>query len=133
MGCLIDSSVIIAAERGKLDLGELLKQHSEEQAAFSAVTASELLHGVHRADSEQRRASRQQFVEALLSRFPIIPFGIEVARVHARISAELAAVGRTIGERDLMIASTAIQLTWTVLTRDQRSFPNVPGLQVKLV
>jgi predicted nucleic acid-binding protein len=32
-----------------------------------------------------------------------------------------------------MIAATAIQQSWTVLTRDQRSFPHVPGLAFQLV
>jgi predicted nucleic acid-binding protein len=133
MGFLIDSSVIIAAERGKLNLEELLTLHAGQEAAFSAVTASELLHGLHRAQSEQQRAKRERFIEPLLSRFPVVPFGMETARIHARLSAELAAAGRTIGERDLMIAATAIQQSWTVLTRDQRSFPHVPGLAFQLV
>jgi tRNA(fMet)-specific endonuclease VapC len=133
MGFLIDSSVIIAAERGKLNLEELLTRHAGQSAAFSAVTASELLHGLHRAQTESQRARREQFIEPVLSRFPVIPFAMETARVHARISAELAATGRTIGERDLMIAATAIQQSLTVLTRDQRSFPHVPGLAFELV
>ena len=73
MGALIDSSILIAAERGELDLGEKLKGLGNEDLALSAITASELLHGVHRADSEARRATRGAYVEALLSSFPVIP------------------------------------------------------------
>jgi len=49
MGTLIDSSVLIDVERRRLDLGDLLRGHVDEDFAISAVTASELLHGVHRA------------------------------------------------------------------------------------
>lgn len=47
MGAVIDSSVLIAAERGKLDLPRVLADHGDEPIAISAITASELLHGVH--------------------------------------------------------------------------------------
>jgi len=48
-GTLIDSSVLIAAERGRLQFDEITARYSQEDVAISAVTASELLHGVHRA------------------------------------------------------------------------------------
>ena len=74
MGALIDSSVLIACERGAIDLDGILNEHRETQFALSAITASELLHGVHRARSEARRGRREAFVEALLSSLPVISF-----------------------------------------------------------
>ena len=56
MGTLIDSSVLIDVERRRLDLGDLLRGHVDEDFAISAVTASELLHGVHRARIAAQRA-----------------------------------------------------------------------------
>jgi predicted nucleic acid-binding protein len=49
MATLIDASVVIAAERGRLDLDRLLVEHAEQSVALAAITASELLHAVHRA------------------------------------------------------------------------------------
>ena len=49
MGLLIDSSIWIAGERHQIDLPELLSHYLGETLAISAVTASELLHGVQRA------------------------------------------------------------------------------------
>jgi tRNA(fMet)-specific endonuclease VapC len=46
---LIDTSVFIAAERGQLDLDTIITAHQGEPVALAAITASELLHGVHRA------------------------------------------------------------------------------------
>jgi predicted nucleic acid-binding protein len=42
--------------------------------------------------------------------------------------AELAAQGVTVGERDLMIAATAMARGYAVAARDERSFPRIPGL-----
>jgi len=128
MGALIDSSVLIAGERGQLDLEALLAGHSEEDFAISAVTASELLHGVHRARTPAQRNRREAFVEGLLARLPVIPFDLLAARIHARLLAELATRKIVIGAHDLLIAATAMAKGYDVATRDERSFPKIPSL-----
>ena len=128
MGILIDSSVLIAWERDRLDLQSQLEEYTEEDFAVSAITASELLHGVHRATKPAQRRRREAFVEGLLARFPIIAFDAVAARIHARLSAELAAKGTAVGPHDLIIAATALTKGYIVTTRDERSFPRIPGL-----
>jgi len=132
VGTLIDASVLVAAERGVLDLGSVLAQRGDQEIAIAAVTASELLHGVYRAASGRRRVQREAFVERLLEHLPVLPFDLVTARLHARVWAELAAKGVAVGERDLMIASTAMAGGHEVATRDTRSFPKIPGLRVVL-
>jgi tRNA(fMet)-specific endonuclease VapC len=130
VGAVIDSSVFIAAERGKLDFEHVLRDYGDEPAAIAAITASELLHGIHRAVESSQRTRREAFVERLLADFPLIPLDLVVARVHARLSAELAAKGSAIGAHDMLIAATALAVGYDVATRDERSFPRVPGLTV---
>ncbi|HUY19823.1 MAG TPA: PIN domain-containing protein [Candidatus Binataceae bacterium] len=131
MATLIDSSVLIAAERGQLDLDTLAARYAEDEVAISAVTASELLHGLHRARTTAQRHRRQAFVEGLLAQLPVIAFDLIVARVHASLWGDLARRGVAVGERDLMIAATAIARDYAVATHDQRSFPKIPGLKVQ--
>jgi tRNA(fMet)-specific endonuclease VapC len=128
MATLIDSNVLIAAERGQLDPGHIAPQ---QDIAISAVTASELLHGLFRARTVSQRNRRQAFVEALLAQIPVIAFDLIVARVHASLWADLARRGIAVGERDLMIAATAVARDYTVATRDERSFPKIPGLKLE--
>lgn len=134
MGVLIDTSVLVAAERARIDWDELLGRGAEldedEPVALAAVTAAELLHGVHRLKGiAQARASR--FVEMILGRLPVLPLDIEVARTHAMLSAELAARGAAVGAHDLIIAATAVAAGYDVATRDLRSFSRIPGLSVR--
>ena len=129
MGALIDASVLIAAERGELDLESALEGFDDE-LALSVVTASELLHGVHRARDEARRARREAYVEALLAGFPVIAFDRVAARVHARLSAGMAGSGRAVGAHDLIIGATALARGLDVVTRDERSFPRIAGISV---
>jgi predicted nucleic acid-binding protein len=133
MATLIDSSVLIAAERGDLALDAVSTRYAEEDVAISAATASELLHGVHRARTPSQRHRRQAFVEGLLAQFPVIGFDLTVARVHASLWADLAKRGVAVGERDLMIGATAIARNYRVATRDERSFTKIPGLTVELL
>jgi tRNA(fMet)-specific endonuclease VapC len=131
MATLIDSSVLIAAERGHLSFDEISTRYAEEDVAISAVTASELLHGLHRARTAAQRHRRQAFVEGLIAQLPVIAFDLTVARLHASLWADLARRGIVVGERDLMIGATAIAKDYDIVTRDERSFPKIPGLKVK--
>lgn len=130
MDVLIDSSVLIAAERGAIDLDALLQAHRADEVGIAAITASELLHGVHRQAGAVRRARTHALVEQVLARLPVIPFDLDAARVHAMLSAELRSKGTAIGPHDLLIAATAVQAGAAVATRDLRSFPKIRGLDV---
>ena len=133
MGTLIDSSVLIAAERGTLDLTTTLDVHADEPVGIAAITASELLHGVHRAATTAQRQRRETFVERLLAALPVFPFDLVTARIHGSLWARLAAKGANVGSHDLLIAATAIAAGYRVATRDRRSFDRIPGLEVHLL
>jgi len=129
LGTLIDTSVLIAIERGDLDLARV-RSDDDEELAIAAITASELLHGVHRLRGAVARTRAERFVEHLLDVIPVVPFDLDVARIHARIDAELSAAGAAVGDADLMIAATGVWLDYRIATRDLRSFPKIKGLTV---
>ena len=130
MGFLIDSNILIAAERGQFSLADLARDVAGESLALSAVTASELLHGVHRATDPGVREKRARFVEYVLGLFPILPFDLEIARVHAELWAAMQQAGQTIGAHDLIIAATARAIGYGVITANSAEFQRVPGLTV---
>jgi tRNA(fMet)-specific endonuclease VapC len=127
MACLVDTSVMIDAERG----GQTLDQMpDEEEQLISVITASELLHGIHRAIDDGVRTRREAFVERALARFDLVPIDLEVARVHAEVRARLETAGEIIGAHDLWIAATALTHGLQVATSNAREFERVPGLSV---
>lgn len=131
MGLVVDSSLIIAAERQRFRFDEFLnREASAESVYISAVTASELLHGVHRANDEAKRARRSQFVEAILDTVDAIPFDLSCAREHARIWAALEATGNRIGAHDLMIAATCVAMNHEIATLNEAEFRRVEGLKL---
>ncbi len=126
MGILIDTSVLVDRERRGADAAD----HRDEPAGVAAVTVSELLHGAARADSAERRARREAFVESVIAWLPVVDFDLEVARRYASLWAQTAAQGTPVGAHDLMIAATAQLLGWRVWTRDPTSFDRIPGTVV---
>lgn len=130
MGVILDSSVLIAAERGRFDLYGLLEAHPAEVFQIAAITAAELLHGCERAINATVRARRVQFVEGFIRDFGAVPFQLAEAREHARLWATFEMAGLTIGPRDMEIAATALSLGFSVATRNTVEFQRVPNLRL---
>jgi tRNA(fMet)-specific endonuclease VapC len=129
LGTLIDSSILIAAERGRLDLDATLADRKDEQLRLAAITVAELYEGVERADTPARAGTRRSLIEGYITRMPVVAFDAEIAREYARMRVKLMPVGKTIAVHDLQIAVTALVIGYQVATRDMRSFPRIPGLR----
>ncbi len=131
MGLLIDTSVLIDRERGRIVLDDFVTGRGEVACFLSVISVSELLHGVHRADTSARRARLSGFVESIIDRFPILPIDLPSARVHAELWAGLIARGRLIGAHDLWLSAVCLAHDLTLVTSNFRDFARVPGLPVE--
>jgi predicted nucleic acid-binding protein len=129
MGLILDSSPLIAYEKRQFDLMAFLATHGGP-IVIAAITASELLHGVHRAPDARLSQKRADHVEWILSTFETIPFALDEARHHSRIWAQLASAGKMIGYHDLLIAATALSLGYPLATLNFDEFARVPGLML---
>jgi tRNA(fMet)-specific endonuclease VapC len=128
MGVILDSSILIAAERKRFDLARLLSAHPSELFFITTITASELLHGCARANDARIRERRTKFVEDVFQDYAVLPFNLAEAREHAQLWAELEMKGMLIGERDLLIASIAKATGHSLATLNQNEFARIPGL-----
>jgi tRNA(fMet)-specific endonuclease VapC len=131
VAALVDSSVVIHIERNGLTFDALVAAAPESPLGLASMTTSELLVGVHRADTPERRRRRQDFVEAFLLRLPVLPFDFDAARIYAQVWAQPAAAGQMIGANDLVIAATALAHGYAVLTDNVRHFERIAGLEVQ--
>jgi tRNA(fMet)-specific endonuclease VapC len=127
---ILDTGVLIAIERGKLDADAVL---GADDAAIATITAMELLGGAERADEAHRQA-RAVHVEALLSSLPIEAYTLGVARVHARLAVEALSKGRPRSAYDMMIAATAVATNRTLLTTDANAgFDQLTGVRAEVL
>jgi len=122
--------VLVALERGSLHPEAVASAQPGARLAISAITASELLHGWHRARTPAQRRTRERFLTALLAKLAILPFDLPVARIHAGAWASLAERGQVIGPHDLIIAATALACRIPLATLNERQFDKVDKLRV---
>ena len=127
---ILDTSVLVAAERGGFRFEEMLRSLGDEPVGMAAITAAELLHGCHRAPDAGTRARRSAFVEGLLEAIPVFPYGVPEARRHAELWADLAREGALIGPHDMLVGATALARGYALSTLNRREFTRVRGLRL---
>lgn len=112
-GYLIDTSVFVAAEQGRL-----LAAPPDGQARISVATLTELGVGVRRAgDGALRRLRGATLARA--NRFVALPYDEQVADRLAELLATARAAARRAGAMDAIIAATALTHGLTVWTLDR--------------
>jgi len=133
MGIIFDTSVLIEAERREFEIDKFTRNREKELFGLSVISVAELLHGVHRSDSAKRQVKRSAYVEKVIELFPVYVFDISAARIYAQIWSDLSKKGIQIGAHDLIIASTALALGFSVATFNLRHFERIDGLKIERI
>ena len=135
MGVTLDSSVLIAAERAgqnpRAVTQDLAAKLGDTEATLSIITVVELAHGIERANSSVRQVARERFLSELLNEISVEPITLPIALRAGRIDGSLQAKGLTIALGDLLIATTALEIGYAVVTHNTQHFQMIPNLEVK--
>jgi len=129
MGLILDTDVIIRAERQEFDLQNWVNAQPETDVSIASITIAELWHGIERATGA-RRAKREAFLQAFVSSLTVFPYTAQTGLVHAQLWAALVSSGRMIGQYDLIVAATAVERDCSVVTFNVRHFSSVKGLTI---
>ncbi len=134
MGLILDSSVLIAAERkgqnARQALTAISKKTGNTEIAVSVITVMELAHGAARAESPARKVVREEFIRELVTAVPVHPITTSVALHAGHIDGENTARGNRVALSDLLIGVTALELGYGIATANLRDFQRIPGLDV---
>jgi predicted nucleic acid-binding protein len=134
MGLILDSSVLVAAERQGKNARQMLSTISaktgETEIGLSVVTLIELAHGAARADTPERKAKRRQFIQELQVALPIDLIAATLAVRAGELDGENQARGVRLPLADLLIGVTALELGYSVATANVRHFQMIPGLTI---
>jgi len=131
---ILDSSVLVEANRGRAGVAPLLRQWAAQvgnvELALCSVTVAELAHGIHRADTPERRSRRRVFLDDLKAAVVVHPITVDTAELVGRINAECSRHGDVVPLDDLLIGCCALELGYAVATRNDRHFRKIPGLEL---
>jgi len=134
MGLVLDSSVLINAEREAKPvstlLAELQQQLGENEIVLSSITVIELENGLHRAQTREQAQSRRNYLDTVFAAIPVESFSKEMAQIAAKADADARTEGKVIPFSDLLIGATALHHGYAVATRNVRHFQMIPGLAV---
>jgi len=96
--------------------------------AISAITLSELLHGVEKSAAPERNLA---VVENFCSRLDVLPYGSKASVHYGQIRAGLERQGLPIGVNDLHIAAHARSEGLTLVSNNLREFQRMDGLMLE--
>lgn len=134
MGIVLDSSVIIAAERRGRTVREILEQlkalQGDVEIGISVVTVAELVHGAYRTKTQAQQQQCLEFIERLSSDVPVYPITLDIAWLAGRIEGQQGALGVQFAFEDLLIGATALHLSYDLATLNLRDFKRIPKLSV---
>ncbi len=134
MGFLIDTSLWIAIERGKLSAADIHAITKQAPIYLSPVNVAEIRYGIDLM-KDARQKLRAMTTLRRMRRKPLLRITSEIGEVFGMVAAKLTQAGRGADFRvqDLWLASQAIQRDFTVLTANAKDFKDVPGLKFIVV
>ena len=122
---ILDTTLLVATERNRRRLDGMVAD--DDDVVIAAITAAELLAGVHLAD-EAHRQGRTAFADKVIDTIPTVDHDLDVARAHAALLAHTRSTGRPRGAHDLIITATARSTTRIVVSADATAFTDLPNV-----
>lgn len=129
---VLDTNVLSELMRERPNSGlETKLARSRKSCAIPAAVIDELQFGVSRMEGGERQALYQQWLEALMADFPLIPVDGLCAQWHGRERARLSTLGRPPSLFDGLIAAVAVVNELTLVTRNTEDFERFEGIKLE--
>lgn len=125
---LLDTCTCSCLIRGHPGCHHRMRRCSPSLLGIAAVTWAEGLYGCER--SPRGHILRQMWT-VLTRDWHVVPFDRACAEHYARLRADLERRGYVIGDRDMMIAATALAHDLVLVTDNDSEFSGILGLRVE--
>lgn len=124
---LIDSDILVFLLRGDRRVAERFEARAADPKALSVISYGELLYGAMKSARPVENAAKVRRIGEL---FPVIHVSPAVMETFGPLKADLEKQGKRVDDFDLIIASTAIHLSYTLVTNNVQHFRPIPNLAV---
>ena len=131
MGFLIDTCIWIDVERGNISPLDVSFYTKSDPIYLSPITIAELMFGIEIAKDESIRQKRLVALDRLKKK-PLLYIDEMTGEIFGKIAAYLYKAGRGSEFRiqDIWLASQAIRNGITLLTKNEKDFKDIPGLDM---
>jgi len=125
MRYLLDTNIVSDLVRNPQgSVAQRIRKVGEKRVCTSIIVAAELRFGAAKKGS----ALLSSQLEAVLAAIDVLPLETPADEAYGTIRAKLEKMGRPIGGNDLLIASQAVTLGYTVVTDNENEFKRVEHL-----
>ena len=125
---LLDSNIIIYAQRGNANVLKRMQEVGRDQIILSSVVVAELAFGVEKSLNKEHN---RKALHNLLSSFQVQGWDESAAWIYASHYHRLRAAGTPIGIHDLQIGCHALALDAVCVTNNTREFERIEGLKLE--
>ena len=126
MRYLLDTNIVSDLLRNpKGKIAQRIGNVGESKICTSIIVSAELRYGVAKKGAPKLAAQ----LEAILGALEVVPFETPADRAYALIRSRLEKFGQPIGGNDLLIASQAIALGYTLVSDNEREFSRIENLE----
>ncbi len=128
MSYLIDTNIIIYSIKGDIAVQNHFLTNENIPKAISVITYGELLFGAKKSKNVEKNLAVVYRIKEL---FPVINIDKAIIETFSGLKAGIQKSGNIIDDIDLLIASTALTMNFTLVTNNEKHFKKVTGLQIE--
>lgn len=128
MSYLIDTDIIIYSVKGNAIVQHHFLQKENIPKAISVITYGELLFGARKSKNIEKNLAVVYRIKEL---FPVVMIDKAVMETFSEIKIHTQKTGNSIDDMDLLIASTALTMNYTLVTNNERHFTQIRGLKIE--
>lgn len=122
---LLDTDILIYALKNDPVVKGNFIRYKTEPKALSVVSYGELYYGAEKSEKPLQHLVKVRRIREL---FPVIEVSTGIMAAFGSLKAQLEKKGTRLDDFDLIIASTALALNYTLVSNNEKHFKRVPGL-----
>ncbi len=122
---MIDTDIIIYSLKGDSAVRDWMARNQNIPKFISAVTYGELLYGARKSTHPEKNIATVHRVAEL---FQVIDINKEIMEIFGELKAKLEKDGNRIDDMDLLIASTAMHMNFSLVTNNTAHFMRINDL-----
>ncbi|MFA6505595.1 MAG: PIN domain-containing protein [Treponemataceae bacterium] len=125
MAYLIDTDVIIYSLKGNTLVQNWMLENQNIPKYISVITYGEMIYGARKSKHSERNIATANRIAEL---FPVIDINKGIIEIFGEIKAKLELSGNRIDDMDLIIASTAMYMNFSLVTNNKSHFRQIDDI-----